>query len=76
MRAKIISHTDKGKENKGVQESVGGEGEVFFPFGRLLIPVEASGFTLTTSKIQKITVETKNSIYELEIVEDIGEDKE
>jgi hypothetical protein len=69
MKVKIIGVTDKNEGHKTAGHgAVGMEGEAIFRAdNRLLIP---EGGGLLTSPIEKITIETRNSIYELEVQKD------
>jgi hypothetical protein len=67
MKVKVIGVTDKREDHTTAGHGAADlEGEAIFRAdNRLLIP---EGVGLLTSPVQKITVETRNSIYELEVV--------
>jgi len=70
MRVKVIGVTDRveGKTTAG-HGAVGQAGEAVFRVdSRFMLMPEGGGGGLLTSKIEKISVETRNSIYELEVV--------
>lgn len=71
MKVKVVAVTDRNEEHKTAGHgAVAAEGEAFFRVdGRLIIPDCGNGHSLITSPIEKITVQTRNSIYELEVVQ-------
>lgn len=68
MKVKIISaNSEHGREFIGIQ------GKLIMDYqedGRMHIQKEDDGRYLNTSKVEKITVQTKNTTYELEVVDE------
>lgn len=68
MKVKIVSaDSEHGKEFIEIQ------GKLIMDYqedGRLHIQKEDDGRYLNTSRVEKITVQTKNTTYELEVVDD------
>lgn len=70
MKVKITKVTDRNSEHKTKgHDCLGAEGEINLYGKRAEIP-HISGDVLLTSPVEKITIETKNSIYEMEALRD------
>jgi hypothetical protein len=70
MRVKVIGVTDKNEEKRtSGHGAIGQVGEaVFRADNRFLLMPEGNDGGLLTSTVEKISVETRNSVYELEVV--------
>lgn len=72
VKVKVVGVADKREDHVTAGHgAVGQEGEAIFRVdNRLIIPDCGNGHSLITSPIEKITVETRNSVYELEVVKE------